>query len=79
MYPVLSSNLYGIVSKKIDTADIFFVSVCNRKEEFSEFSCVLVCLEAHHPIEVNQNLHFKHKDNKIHENQAINFAVVTRN
>lgn len=28
MYPVLSFNLYGIVSKNIDTADIFFVSVC---------------------------------------------------
>lgn len=31
MYPVLSSNLYGIVSKNIETADIFLVSVCKVK------------------------------------------------
>jgi len=28
MYPVLSFNRYGIVSKNIETADIFLVSVC---------------------------------------------------
>lgn len=31
MYPVLSSNLYGIVSKNMETADIFLVSVCKDK------------------------------------------------
>lgn len=33
MYPVLSSNLYGIVSKKIETAEIFLVSVCTMKKD----------------------------------------------
>ena len=43
MTPVDSSNLYGIVSKKIETAEIFLVSVCKRNRANKTLDQSTIC------------------------------------
>jgi hypothetical protein len=59
MYPVLSSNLYGIVSKNIETADIFLVSVCTAKLVINNFHLERKCISRPENVNIEYNtVHF---------------------